>query len=269
MIGPTAVQEPPDVLALPQAATFSEGDLDYIMNSLATAAGERVRLARAIREDREIRAAVLADDRLIRALLAHDEAFANVSSHLFFTVLVLRARRDLQARGYTLEREGDFTMPVFDSDAVCAFLGSERIRNYLVGVLGTFVKTGQRWVLVRRRDGRLRRLRVNDLDLGGLIRYCGALQEEHRFELYRHIGDLCLFASGVFAAKRIWGHSAATWVEQGIVYYGRAAGHRYAGEGGLGETLGAFADNFGLAVKPLRLIAERYLGPLKDAVFGG
>ena len=265
----TAAQEPPDNLALPQAATFSDGDLDYIMDSVATAAGERVRLARAIREDSEIRAAMLADDRLFQALLSHDEAFVNVSSYLFFTVLLLRARRDLQAQGYTLEREGDFTMPVFDSDEVCAFLQPEQIRNYLVGVLGAFVKTGQRAMLVRRRDGRLRRLRVNDLDLGGLIRYCTALEEEHRFELYRHIGDLCLFASGVFAAKRIWGYSASTWVEQGVAFYGRAAGHRRAGEGGLGVTLGAFADNFPLAVKPLRLIADRYLGSLKDEVFGG
>ena len=119
----TAAQEPPDNLALSQAATFSEGDLDYIMDSVATAAGERVRLARAIREDSEIRAAMLADDRLFQALLSHDEAFVNVSSYLFFTVLLLRARRDLQAQGYTREREGDFTMPVFDSDEVCACLG--------------------------------------------------------------------------------------------------------------------------------------------------
>ena len=57
-------------------------------------------------------------------------AFINVSGHLFFSVLLLRALRDLQDQGYTLEREGDITMPVFDSVEVCAFLQPEQIRDY-------------------------------------------------------------------------------------------------------------------------------------------
>ena len=144
-------------LALPQAATFSEGDLKYIMDSLAPNAGERPTLARAVREDREIREAVLTDDRIFRAVTDTEEAFIHVSSYLFFTVLLLRARRDLQDQGYTLEREGDFAMPVFDSHAVCEFLQPAEIRDYLVGVLAGFVKTEQRSVTLRGRDGKLRR----------------------------------------------------------------------------------------------------------------
>ena len=256
-------------LALPQAATFSEGDLNYIMDSLATDAGARATLARAVRDDREIREAVLADDRVFRALIDNEDAFINVSGYLFFSVLLLRARRDLQNQGYTVEREGDFAMPVFDSGEVCEFLQPVEIRDYLVGVLAGFVRSEQRSVVLRRPDGTPRPMRVNDLDLRGLIRYCTALEEEHRFDLYCHIADLCLFASGVFAADRIWGYSAATWMQQGSLYYARAAEHRQAGHRDLGATLNALAVNFALAVKPLQLIAGRYLGSLRDDVFGG
>ena len=255
-------------LIQPQAATFSEGDLEYIMDSLATDPGDRSMLARAVCEDRDIREAVLSDDRVVGTLLADEEAFIHVSAYLFFTVLLLRARRDLRNQGYTLEREGDVTMPVFDSAEVCAFLQPEEIRDYLVGVLAGFVKSEQRTVTLHRPNARARRMRVNDLDLRSLIRFCSAIAEEHRFDLYCHIADLCLFSSGLFCGKRIWGHSAATWTEQGTLFYSLAAAHRDASEHGLGDTLYAIADNFSLAVKPLRLIAERYLSSLRDHVFG-
>ena len=175
------------------------------MDSLAPNAGERPTLARAVREDREIREAVLGDDRIFHAVIDTEEAFIHVSSYLFFTVLLLRARRDLRDQGYTVEREGDFAMPVFDSDAVCEFLQPAEIRDYLVGVLAGFVKTEQRSVTLRRREGRQRRMRVNGLALRILIRYCRTIQEEHRFLRYSHIADLCLFASGVLAAERTLG----------------------------------------------------------------
>ena len=239
------------------------------MDSLATDNRERAMLARAVREDRDIREAVLADERVFRALLDTEEAFVNVSGYLFFSVLLLRALRDLEDQGYTLEREGDLTMPVFDSARVCAFLQPEQIRNYLVAVLAGFVKSEQRRVVTRRPDGKPRAMRVNDLDLRSLIRYCRAIDEEHRFDLYCHIADLCLFASGVFSADRVWGYSAATWMEQGTLFYSLAAGHRHANHHELGDTLSALSENFSLAVKPLRLIAERYLGAMRDEVFGG
>lgn len=237
------------------------------MDSLATDTRERATLARAVREDRDIREAVLADDRVFHALLHTEEAFLNVSGNLFFTVLLLRALKDLRDRGYTLEREGDITMPVFDSAEVCEFLQPEQIRDYLVAVLAGFVKSEQRMVVTRRRDGQPRAMRVNDLDLRSLIRFCRAIDEEHRFDLYCHIADLCLFASGVFSADRVWGHSAATWREQGTLFYSLAAGHRHATYHELGDTLNALSENFTLAVKPLRLIADRYLGAMRDEVF--
>ncbi|MDE0229854.1 MAG: hypothetical protein OXJ62_13470 [Spirochaetaceae bacterium] len=238
------------------------------MDSLATDTRERATLARAVREDRDIREAVLADDRLFHSMLDSEEAFINVSGHLFFSVLLLRAVRDLREQGYTIEREGDITMPVFDSADVCAFLQPEQIRDYLVAVLAGFVKSEQRTVVMRPPDGRPRAMRVNDLDLRGLIRFCRAIDEEHRFDLYCHIADLCLFASGVFSADRIWGYSATTWMEHGSLFYSLAAGHRLAGYHELGATLSALSENFSLAVKPLRLIAERYLGAMHDEVFG-
>jgi len=251
-----------------QAATFSEADLEYIMDSLATDAGDRPMLARAVCEDRDIRDAVLTDDRVAGAILADEEAFIHVSANLYFTVLLLRARRDLQDQGYTLEREGAMVMPVFDSVEVCAFLQPEAIRDYLVGVLAGFVKSEQRTVTLHRPNARPRRMRVNDLDLGSLIRFCSAIAEERRFSLYRHIADLCLFACGLFSGKRIWGHSTATWVEQGTLFYALAAAHRDASQNDLDETLHALSDNFALAVKPLRLITERYLGSLRANMFG-
>ena len=238
------------------------------MESLATDTRERATLARAVREDRDIREAVLADERVFRAVLDSDEALVNVSGYLFFSVLLLRALRDLRDQGYTLERDGDITMPVFDSAEVCAFLQPEQIRDYLVAVLAGFVKSEQRMVVVRRRDGKPRAMRVNDLDLRSLIRYCRAIEEQHRFDLYCHIADLCLFAAGLFSAERIWGYSAATWMEHGTMFYSLAAGHRQASHRDLGDTLNALSENFSLAVKPLRLIADRYLGAMRDEVFG-
>ena len=72
----------------------------------------------------------------------------------------------------------------------------------------------------------------------------------------------------MFAAERTLGYSPDTWLEQGTTFYGLAADHHQAEYHALSATLRAFSENFALAVKPLKLITERYLNFLQENMFG-
>jgi hypothetical protein len=85
-------------------------------------------------------------------------------------------------------------------------------------------------------------MHFSDMDIDSLIRLAGVVDEEHRFGLYKRIGDLCLFILGIFPkyvirdlsfskephSLRRWQHSEGDYEELGRRFYRLAAGHREA-----------------------------------------
>jgi hypothetical protein len=251
-------------------ALLTEADLVFLASALAPGS-DRGRMVRVLREDAEILDGMLADDRLLCRIMDRPEAPLAVSPRLFFAVLLNQARRDLASAGYTVEQSNTV---VFDAPRVAGLLEDRPIRDYLVELLAGFVRVHSATVTVRVRKGVWHRLRFNDLDLIGLIRYTSTLEESLRFPWYRRIADLCLFLVGVFPEHAVGdgpraarASAAGTVPVQGRSFYRAAARHPVAARDGSAPVLLLLAEQFDLAAKPLAHVTSRYLGPLRDRLF--
>ena len=243
---------------------LTDRDLTYVMDALGTHVARRAALVASIRDDAEIREAVLSDLRLFDAVMDDDAVLVRVSAQLFFSILLFRARAELARSSFTIERTGDEQLAIFDSGLVTEFMHRRGMIDYLLTVLISFVRI-EHWHYVREQsDGTQARRRVSSFDLNGLITYCSALIESERFDAYRKIGDLCLFVAGMIGADRARGMPLSVWESHGAEFYSLAARHRDARETRLGPTLQSLSDGFALAMKPLRLMSANYLGSLRD-----
>ena len=97
-----------------------------------------------------------------------------------------------------MERERRQRIPVFDTHRVADALENPEMCDYLADMLGSFSKVQTYSVGYRVRNGVWRRLRFNDMDIDGLIRFAATLDEAQRFGPYKRIADICLFVSGLF-----------------------------------------------------------------------
>ncbi len=121
-----------------------------------------------------------------------------VSAFLAFAVAVHRAAADLSALGHLPERSGmRQRIPVFDTPQLRDFLGSASRRLFLTELLASFtrVTSGRYWI---RSGGRVRARRYSELDPVRLAGLLDAVPEESRPGVYRRLGDVSLFLTGVF-----------------------------------------------------------------------
>jgi hypothetical protein len=145
---------------------------------------------------------MLADPRVFDAIfgpegIASREAVL-ASPFLAFAVAVHRTAADLATTGYVTERSpARQHVPVFDAPDLRDFLGSAARRLFLTELLTSFtrVASGQYRVSV---GGRTRTMRFSELDPVRLAGLLDAVPEESRPGVYRRLGDVSLFLSGVF-----------------------------------------------------------------------
>ena len=145
---------------------------------------------------------LLADPRVFEAIfgpasLASREAVL-VSPFLAFAVAVHRAAADLAEVRYVAERSAARQrVPVFDAPELRDFLGSAERRLFLAELLTSFtrVTSGRYEVSV---GGRSRTRRFSELDPVRLAGLLDAVPDESRPGIYRRLGDVALFLSGVF-----------------------------------------------------------------------
>ena len=185
-------QPPPAIPAL--TAT----DLEFVVSEAAPEASDRGRLAQLVAEDEAFRAALLGDDRLVERVLTDEETFLRISPTLYFEVLLRRALKEMEAASHTVERSGRQSIPVFDAGEVVELIARPGVLYYLAEMLASFTRIRSHVVPVRGRKGVRRRVRYNDLDIDSLISLCATADEDHRFDFYRRIADVCLFTTGLF-----------------------------------------------------------------------
>ena len=155
---------------------------------------------------------VLADPQVFEAIFGPGAAAAGQpvlsSPFLAFAVAVHRAAADLATMGYVTERSlARQRVPLFDAPALSDFLGSADRRLFLTELLASFtrVASGRYRVTV---GGRSRTRRFSELDPVRLAGLLDAVPEESRPGVYRRLGDVALFLSGVFpdyVANRMFG----------------------------------------------------------------
>jgi hypothetical protein len=135
---------------------------------------------------------------------ADDELLVQASPFLVFAVAVHRVVDDLGHTPFVDERIGRrMRVPVFDAGQLREFGVDPARRYFLVEHLTSYtrVMSGPVWI---QRRGRWRRQRFSELDAARLAAALDAVPEADRPGIYRRLGDLALFLTGVFPD-----HSAA------------------------------------------------------------
>ncbi|MGA2824630.1 MAG: hypothetical protein ABSF03_00755 [Streptosporangiaceae bacterium] len=159
---------------------------------------------------------LLADPRVFEAIFGPEAAASRqavlASPFLAFAVAVHRTVADLANVGYVTERsQARQRVPVFDAPDLRDFLGSAARRLFLTELLTSFtrVASGRYRVSV---GGQTRTRRFSELDPVHLAGLLDAAPEESRPGIYRRLGDVSLFLSGVFpdyVAARAFGPVSA------------------------------------------------------------
>ncbi|HEV8277048.1 MAG TPA: hypothetical protein VGQ26_15340 [Streptosporangiaceae bacterium] len=120
------------------------------------------------------------------------------SPFLVFAVFVQRAAAELASVGHVPERTGPRQrVPLFDAPALRDFLAAPARRLFLAELLASFtrVASGRYWA---RTGGRARARRFSELDPVRLAGLLDAVPQAERPGVYRRLGDVALFLTGVF-----------------------------------------------------------------------
>jgi hypothetical protein len=157
---------------------------------------------------------LIGDPRVFRAVFGTGDATAAPSARaalaspfLIFAVAVHRAAAELESVEHVPERSGQRQrVPLFDAPALRDFLGSPARRLFLAELLGSFTRntaapyqaaagpgTG-----TRPPRGTRRPRRFSELDLARMAGLLDAVPEAERAGVYRRLGDVALFLTGVF-----------------------------------------------------------------------
>jgi hypothetical protein len=209
------------------------------------------------------------------------------SPFLVFAVSVQRAAAELASAGHVPERTGPRQrVPLFDAPALRDFLATPARRLFLAELLASFTRVASGRYRARV-GGRMRTRRFSELDPVRLAGLLEAVPPAERPGVYRRLGDVTLFLTGVFpdyatahalgpvnAARllraaqlpasqqdRLTGTPAIEfWEHLGARWYRAARDLAPVATARL-TVVGEVADRFRQARRVLNHVADRYLFP--------
>lgn len=193
------------------AEHLTEADL-RLLAGMAPAGGAGGGDPGSLRRDPAAIERLVADPRTFDAVFGGEAAAPSeavpVSPFLAFAVAVHRAAADLATVGYVPERSAARQrVPLFDAPELRDFLGSAARRLFLAELLASFTRVASGRYRVTA-GGRPRTRRFSELDPVRLAGLLDAVPEQSRPGVYRRLGDVALFLSGVFpdyVASRAFG----------------------------------------------------------------
>src|SRR5437762_13472707 len=155
---------------------------------------------RAARPDPERIEALIDSPAVYRALFGTPgrDPLLRGSPFLLFAGLVHRAARDLAAASFVEEWVSPRQrVPVFDVGGLREFGADPLRRFFLAELLASYTHVSSGSVLVQTTRG-WRRRRFSELDPVRLVELAEAVPDAERPSVYRRLGDLSLFLSGIF-----------------------------------------------------------------------
>jgi hypothetical protein len=249
------------------------------------------------------------DEKALAAVLAHpgtfrfvwgddgDDALLRASPFLVFAVAVHRAWSDVGQARHVEEWVGARQrVPVLGTGDLQGFLSDAPRRLFVTSLLASYTRvvSGSMWVQT---DRGWRRRRFSELDPVRLASLLDIVPEEEQPGIYRRLGDLALFLTGVFpdhTAVAGFGPVAegrllrASRLSAGAVplsadvpgpvgllehlgkrWYKLACGATAAPSTGTMRVVAEVAEQFGLARRALNFVTDRYLFPVRLRWFGG
>lgn len=214
------------------------------------------------------------------------------SPFLVFAVLVHRVVRDLGQASFVEEWVGPRQrVPVFDTGSLRDFGADPLRRFFLAHLLASYTNVASGSTIVKTTRG-WRRRRFSELDPMRLIELAELVPEPERPSVYRRLGDLSLFLTGVFpdytgeqlvaererrgleralapADRERSEHRDGVWLLEQL---GRRA-YRIALQGAdrraaMAGVLAEVGENFAAARRLLNFLTDRYLFPMRRQWFG-
>ena len=179
------------------ASHLTDADLGLLASMAAGDTGPAVD-ASSLRGDPERLLRLLEHPGAFRAVIGGPGEAVPASPFLVFAVSVQRAAAELASAGHVPERTGPRQrVPLFDAPALRDFLAAPARRLFLAELLASFTRVASGRYRARV-GGRMRTRRFSELDP---VRLAGLLEEVPQAErpgVYRRLGDVTLFLTGVF-----------------------------------------------------------------------
>src|SRR5215510_16080818 len=218
---------------------------------------------------------------------------APASPFLVFALFVQRAAAELASAGHVPERTGPRQrVPLFDAPALRDFLAAPARRLFLAELLASFTRVASGRYRARV-GGRMRTRRFSELDPVRLAGLLEAVPQAERPGVYRRLGDVTLFLTGVFpdyassgalgpvSAARLLRAARLPAAEQerlatapGIELLEHLGARWYRAARDLAPVatarltvVGEVADRFRQARRVLNHVADQYLFPSGDPWF--
>src|SRR2546422_6731927 len=205
---------------------LSDADLAFL-----GAAGESHHDARRNPEQLE---ALLDSPQTFRALFATPgrDPLLRGSPFLIFAVLIHRVVRDLGQASFIEEWVGPRQrVPVFDTSSLRDFAADPLRRLFLAELLASYTNVTSGSTMVKTTRG-WRRRRFSELDPVRLIELAGMVPQADRPSVYRRLGDLSLFLTGIFpdyAAERLVAERDRRQLERALGAADRERAERHDG----------------------------------------
>jgi hypothetical protein len=257
---------------------------------LATASDERDRIGR----DPEKLEALIDSPVTFRFLFNEPgrDPLLRGSPFLVFAVLIHRVVRDLGQASFVEEWVGPRQrVPVFDTASLRDFGADPLRRFFLAQLLASYTNVASGSTLVKTTRG-WRRRRFSELDPMRLIELAELVPEPERPAVYRRLGDLSLFLTGVFpdyTGEQLVAERERRGLERALApadrerseqrdgvwlleQLGRRA-YRIAVQGAdrraaMANVLAEVSENFAAARRVLNFLTDRYLFPMRGQWFG-
>ncbi len=260
-------------------------DLDFLVDTVSSEAGDRNEMRKVLEEDEDFRKSYVGDEKVFRRAMNDEEILLKISPALFFEILLRRTAADLEAAGYTIEKNRTMKIPVFDAPEVSGLLAREPVLLYLADMLSSFTRIESYTIPIMVGKRIWRKIRFNDLDIESLMSVCDAVDEEVRLGFYKRIADICLFILGIFPdyaerdyrypfSRQLRPHlrgkarvAPEEYEKEGKKFYKLAAEHPSARELDLSPVFETLHDQFPKARKPLNFLAEHYLQYTRQKLF--
>ncbi len=214
------------------------------------------------------------------------------SPFLIFAVLIHRVVRDLGQASFVEEWVGPRQrVPVFDTGSLRDFGADPLRRLFLAELLASYTSVTSGSTLVKTTRG-WRRRRFSELDPVRLIELAELVPQADRPSVYRRLGDLSLFLTGIFpdyAGERLVAERDRRQLERALAtsdrersdqrdgvwlleQLGRRA-YRIAQQGAdrraaMAGVLADVSENFAAARRVLNFLTDRYLFPMRRQWFG-
>ena len=263
-------------------------DADLSLLSSAQAGGDDVR------RDPERLAALIDSPETFRMLFAVPgrEPLLRGSPFLIFAVLIHRIVRDLGHMSFVEDWVGPRQrVPVFETNSLRDFGADPLRRFFLAQLLASYTRVASGSTLVQTRRG-WRRRRFSELDPIRLIELAELVPVAERPSVYRRLGDLSLFLTGIFpdyAGERLVAERERRGLERALTRADRERSENRDGvwlleqlgrrayrvaqqatdrETAMAGVLAEVSENFAAARRLLNVLTDRYLFPMRRQWFG-